>query len=71
MLKKSIEVAFGERVKALRQMQRISQEELAFRSGLHRNYISDVECGRRNVSLKAIEKIAIGLNVSIDVLFIE
>ena len=67
----TIEQEFGIRVKRLRQMLKISQEELSFRSGLNRNYISDIECGRRNVSLKAIEKIAKGLNVSIDTLFIE
>lgn len=70
-MKRTIEQEFGLRVKSLRNMLRISQEELAFRSGLNRNYISDIECGRRNVSLKAIEKIAIGLNVTIDTLFIK
>lgn len=70
-MKRTIEQEFGLRVKSLRNMLRISQEELAFRSGLNRNYISDIECGRRNVSLKAIEKIAIGLNVTIDALFIK
>ncbi len=43
----------------------ISQEELSFRAGLHRNYISDVERGTRNVSLKAMEKIAHGLDTSL------
>ncbi|MBR3840749.1 MAG: helix-turn-helix transcriptional regulator [Erysipelotrichales bacterium] len=47
----------------------ISQEELSFRSGLHRNYVSDTERGRRNVSLKAIERFAKGLNVDMTDLF--
>ena len=38
---------------------------------LNKNYLSDVERGRRNLSLKAIEKIAKGLNVPIDALFID
>jgi len=71
MIDESIEKIFGERVRLLRKMKNISQEELAFRSYLHRNYISDVERGTRNVSLKAIEKIASGLGVSIDVLFLK
>ena len=70
-MKRTIEQEFGIRVRSLRQMLKISQEELSFRAGLNRNYISDVECGRRNVSLRAIEKIAHGLNVTIDALFIK
>jgi transcriptional regulator with XRE-family HTH domain len=64
-------IVFGERVRKLRMILNISQEELAFRSSLHRNYISDLERGKRNVSLIAISKIAKGLNVSVDTLFIE
>ncbi len=62
---------FGDRVRTLRMLLNITQEELAFRSDLHRNYISDVERGKRNVSLMAIYKIANGLGVSVDVLFLK
>jgi PAS domain S-box-containing protein len=41
----------------------ISQEELASRSGLHRTYISDVERGARNLSLKNLNRLSIGLEV--------
>lgn len=58
-----IEQKFGKRVKELRLKQNISQEELAFRCELSKNYISDVERGTRNISLRSIEKIAKGLNV--------
>jgi len=58
-----IEKRFGDRVRELRKKLNISQEELAFRANLHKNYVSDVECGRRNVSLKAIEQFANGLDV--------
>lgn len=68
---RNIELKFGNRVKALRNILKITQEELAYRSNLHRNYISDVERGRRNISLIAIYKIAEGLNVSLDALFID
>ena len=63
-------IKFGERVRSLRKLASISIEELSFRSELNRNYISDVERGKRNISLKAIYKIAMGLNVPIDALFI-
>lgn len=62
---------FGQRVRYLRKLMKLSQEELSFRSGLHRNYISDVENGKRNVALKAIYQIATGLGVPVDTLFIE
>lgn len=50
----------------MRKTKGLSQEELAFRSGLHRTYVSDLERGTRNVSLENIEKIAkvLGLELS-------
>lgn len=56
---------FGENMRKRRLAMDISQEELSFRSNLHRNYISDVERGTRNVSLKAMGKIASGLDTSL------
>lgn len=67
----TIQDKFGQRVRHLRKILKISQEELSFRSGLHRNYISDVENGKRNVALRAIYQIAHGLGVSVDTLFID
>ena len=64
-----IEMRFGQRVKELRLKQNISQEELAFRCGLSKNYISDVERVTRNIYLKSIEKIADGLDIRIKELF--
>ena len=64
-----IEVRFGHRIKELRVKQGISQEELAFRCGLSKKYISDVERGTRNISLKSIEKISKGFSVNIKELF--
>lgn len=62
---------FGQAVRKLRREQGISQEELAERCGLHRTYISDVELGKRNVSLENIERIASSLNISLIDLFVE
>lgn len=41
----------------------ISQEELAFRSGLHRTYVSGVECGIRNPTAVIIDRLAKALEV--------
>jgi transcriptional regulator with XRE-family HTH domain len=46
----------------------ISQEELSKRSGLHRTYISDVERGARNVSLKNMGRLSVALEVTPSVL---
>ncbi len=54
---------FGKQIRAIRKKRGFSQEELAFRSSLHRTYISDIERGSRNVSLLNIEKLAKALKV--------
>lgn len=46
----------------------ISQEELSKRSGLHRTYISDVERGARNVSLKNMGRLSVALEVTPSIL---
>jgi transcriptional regulator with XRE-family HTH domain len=55
----------GLRIKEIRKKNKMSQEELSFESELHRTYISDIERGTRNVSIKNIEKIAKALNVTL------
>lgn len=64
----SIEKRFGERIRQLRKEQGWSQEELAYRSRLHRTYISSLEGGRRNVSLKALEQLADAFSISLKLL---
>ena len=70
-MKPDIAVRFGQAVRRLRQERKISQEELAERCGLHRTYISDIELGKRNVSLENIERIAAALERSLPDLFKE
>lgn len=64
-------VSFGKAVRAYRIRLGISQEELAARCGLHRTYVGAIERGERNVSLINIERIANGLEVSLEELFAE
>jgi len=47
----------------MRQQQGLSQDELAFRSHLHRTYLSDLERGVSSPSLDAIEGLAQALGV--------
>ena len=59
-----IEEKVGNRIKELRNKLGISQEELGFRSGVHRTYIASLEVGKRNVSIATLEKIVDALEVS-------
>lgn len=62
---------FGNRVRELRKMKNISQEELAHRADLHRTYIGMIERAEKNITLLNIEKIANALEISINDLFYE
>ena len=64
-----IPIKFGLRVRQLRQETGMSQEAFAAKCGLDRTYISSLERGRRNVSLKNIAAISIALDISIAMLF--
>lgn len=70
-MNENILYAFGQRVRKLRIERCLSQEELADKCGLHRTYISDVELGKRNVSLENIARIAESLEISLPDLFLE
>ncbi len=67
----NILMTFGKAVRKLRSDRGISQEEFAELCGLHRTYISDVELGKRNVSLENIGRIAEALNMPLSELFAE
>lgn len=57
-------IRFGKQVIKLRNDLAISQEELAFRSGISRTYIGCIERGEKNSTIITIEKLAKGLNIS-------
>ncbi len=57
---------FGLKVKMLRNLKSLSQEQLADVTDLDRTYISLIERGRRNPSLINIAKISLGLKVPIE-----
>ena len=63
--REDIRVVFGRRLRELRLLKGMSQEALAFESGLHRTYVSSAERGARNVSLINIEKLALALAVPV------
>ncbi len=60
-----IQLQFGLRIKELRQSKGLSQEALAYKAGIDRTYMTSVENGKRNVSIKNIEKILNALEISL------
>ncbi len=54
----------GARVRELRHELGLSQEALAYKAEVDRTYVSDVENGRRNISMELLEKVIIALEVS-------
>lgn len=61
----NIKEKFGIKVKQLREQKGHSIEYLANISNVDRTYISDIEKGKRNVSIEIIEKIIIALDTDL------
>jgi transcriptional regulator with XRE-family HTH domain len=68
-MKKDILIKFGHKVRFERLKKKLSQEELADVTGVHRTYIGMIERAEKNITLENIEKIAKALNLSISELF--
>ena len=60
---------FGMRLREMRRARKMTQVELAVHLGINRSYISDVECGKKGISLAMLEVIALGLQVKLSELF--
>jgi len=65
MARTSLQQKLGKKIQALRKDVGITQEKLAERTGLDRTYISDIERGVRNPSLKSLQKLADALHTSL------
>ena len=61
--------AFGMSVRRLRHSRGLTQEEVAFRADIHVTYLSGIERGRRNPSLKNVRAVARALEVRVADLF--
>lgn len=62
---------FGTNLRKFRKEKGYSQEKLAELCGLHRTYISDIECFTRNISIENVQKIANALEIKAYKLFLE
>lgn len=59
----------GNRIKEIRSEQGISQEKLALKAELDRTYVAGVENGKRNPSIKSLEKIINALDTNFGYFF--
>jgi DNA-binding NtrC family response regulator len=61
--------SFGQRLRQLRRERHLTQAALARRTGLNQGYISDLERGKRNISLRSSYRLARALKVRLEELF--
>ena len=62
---------FGSNLKKYRTALGLSQEAFAEKCGLHRTYISAIECYRRSIALENVQRIADALEIEPYILFLE
>ena len=60
----TLERQFGENVRFWRKKRGLSQEEFADRAELHPTYVSGIETGRRNPTLRIVERISTALEIN-------
>ena len=66
---RDVSARFGQRLRQLRLERRMTQLDMAKRFGIDRSFISDVERGRKSMTLPMLEVIAIGMDMSLSKLF--
>ncbi len=64
-----IKEKLGQRIKYLRNEKGLSQEKFALSIDMDRTYLASVESGKRNISINNIQKIANGLDITLEELF--
>jgi transcriptional regulator with XRE-family HTH domain len=64
----TIQEQLGKRIVYLRQLQHLSQLDLSLDAAINRNYLSDLERGKRNPTLGILQKIAVALSVDLSTL---
>ena len=67
----NIQQKLGLVIIGLRRSQGLSQEEFARSAGIDRCYMSSIENGKRQISVKILERIAIALEITPSLLLLE
>ena len=65
----NINKELGMRIRYLREQKKMTLEDLSFESNVNKNYLSDLERGNRNPTVKILARIAIALEVTLEELF--
>ena len=65
----NINKELGMRIRYLREQRKMTLENLSFESNVNKNYLSDLERGNRNPTVKILTKIANALEVTLEELF--
>ncbi|MBE1446137.1 helix-turn-helix domain-containing protein [Paenibacillus sp. OAS669] len=65
----SLRKLIGERIRYIRKLKGLTQEELSEKAQIRYTYLSDVERGDRNASLDSLEKIIRALDIQTSDLF--
>ena len=68
MNKEETRMRIGQRVKALRLLADLSQDELAQRAGLQRTHIGRIEGGKYAVNIETLQAIAESLGMTVDII---
>lgn len=60
-----IQEKIGQRIVQLRNAKKLSQQKFAYEADMERTYLNHVEKGRKNISVKTLDKILSALNISL------
>ncbi len=64
-----IQTQLGMRITYLRKLKKWTQEDLAFEAHVNKNYLCDLENGKRNPTIDILSRIAKALDISLEFLF--
>lgn len=62
-IERALDASFGEMLRKLREQRGLSQEQLAFETGIHRTFVSQLERGLKTPSLATLFKLAAALEI--------
>jgi len=62
-------ISMGERIKTIRTEKKLTLEKLSEKIGISRNFLWEIEAGRKSPAIQTLYNISKELNVSIDYLF--
>jgi len=69
-MKMTLNLQLGMRIRFLREKAKLSQEDLALSCNVNKNYLCDIENGRRNPTIEVLDRIAKGLHIDLSTLLL-